>query len=42
MKPLDDSRYFAGQPAMIAAMRQILETIGIDERAMRYEEFYGY
>ncbi len=34
--------YFAGPPAMTAAMRQMLEAAGIDERAMRYEEFYGY
>ena len=34
--------YFAGPPAMTAGMRQMLETMGIDEQAMRYEEFYGY
>jgi len=34
--------YFAGPPAMTTAMRKLLEDIGIDEQAMRYEEFYGY
>ena len=34
--------YFAGPPAMTAAMQQMLERIGINEQAMRYEEFYGY
>jgi ferredoxin-NADP reductase len=34
--------YFAGPPAMTMAMRKMLEDIGIGERAMRYEEFYGY
>lgn len=34
--------YFAGPPAMTAAMQQMLEEIGIVEDAMRYEEFYGY
>ena len=34
--------YFAGPPAMTAAMQQMLEGIGIGEQAMRYEEFYGY
>jgi len=34
--------YFAGPPAMTAALRKMLEDIGIDEQAMRYEEFYGY
>ena len=34
--------YFAGPPAMTAAMQQMLEAIGIGEQAMRYEEFYGY
>ena len=34
--------YFAGPPAMIAAMHVLLEELGIAEEAMRYEEFYGY
>lgn len=34
--------YFAGPPPMTMAMRQLLESIGIGEQAMRYEEFYGY
>ena len=34
--------YFAGPPAMTMAMRKMLEDIGTGERAMRYEEFYGY
>lgn len=34
--------YFAGPPAMTAAMQQMLEGIGISEQDMRYEEFYGY
>jgi ferredoxin-NADP reductase len=34
--------YFAGPPQMTMAMQQMLEGIGIDEQAMRYEEFYGY
>ena len=34
--------YFAGPPPMTMAMRTMLEEIGIDEQAMRYEEFYGY
>jgi ferredoxin-NADP reductase len=34
--------YFAGPPAMTAAMQQMLQAMGIHEQAMRYEEFYGY
>jgi ferredoxin-NADP reductase len=34
--------YFAGPPAMTAAMQEMLQGIGIGEDAMRYEEFYGY
>jgi ferredoxin-NADP reductase len=34
--------YFAGPPSMTMAMQQMLEDIGIDEQAMRSEEFYGY
>lgn len=34
--------YFAGPPQMTLAMQRMLETIEIDEQAMRYEEFYGY
>lgn len=34
--------YFAGPPAMTAAMQEMLVEIGIGEQSMRYEEFYGY
>ncbi|MCC7413648.1 MAG: FAD-dependent oxidoreductase [Gammaproteobacteria bacterium] len=34
--------YFAGPPAMTLAMHQMLDEMGVDERLMRYEEFYGY
>lgn len=34
--------YFAGPPPMTMAMQNLLESIGISEQAMRYEEFYGY
>jgi ferredoxin-NADP reductase len=34
--------YFAGPPAMTAAMQEMLQGMGIGEEAMRYEEFYGY
>jgi len=34
--------YFAGPPAMTTSMQRMLEEIGIEEQAMRYEEFYGY
>lgn len=34
--------YFAGPPAMTAAMREILRDLGVPKRAMRSEEFYGY
>lgn len=34
--------YFAGPPAMTAAMKQMLDGLGIGEQDMRYEEFYGY
>ncbi len=34
--------YFAGPPAMTMAIQHMLEEIGIDGQAMRYEEFYGY
>ncbi len=34
--------YFAGPPAMTAAMQQMLAALGIDEEAMRSEEFFGY
>lgn len=34
--------YFAGPPPMTMAMRQLLESMGIGEKDMRYEEFYGY
>ncbi len=34
--------YFAGPPAMTAAMRQMLESCGVRADAMRYEYFFGY
>ena len=34
--------YFAGPPAMTAAMQTMLENVGVPEDAMRSEEFYGY
>ncbi|MGO9851387.1 MAG: hypothetical protein ACLPTM_07195 [Steroidobacteraceae bacterium] len=34
--------YVAGSPAMTAAMQQMLAALGIDEEAMRSEEFFGY
>ncbi len=34
--------YFAGPPAMTAAMHRMLEDLGLGEESMRYEEFYGY
>ena len=34
--------YFAGPPAMAAAMQQLLAGAGIAEDDMRSEEFYGY
>jgi ferredoxin-NADP reductase len=34
--------YFAGPPPMTMAMQRMLEQLNINERAMRYEEFYGY
>ncbi|MDA8110408.1 MAG: FAD-dependent oxidoreductase [Betaproteobacteria bacterium] len=34
--------YFAGPPAMTAAMHALLEALGVGEPSMRYEEFYGY
>jgi len=34
--------YFAGPPAMTAAMHALLEEMGVGESSMRYEEFYGY
>lgn len=34
--------YFAGPPPMTMAMQKMLQEIGVDEQAMRYEEFYGY
>jgi hypothetical protein len=33
---------FARPPAMVTAMHEMLDGIGITEQAMRYEEFYGY
>jgi len=34
--------YFAGPPAMAKAMRGMLKKIGVAEKDMRSEEFYGY
>lgn len=34
--------YFAGPPAMTEAMHALLAEMGVDETAMRHEEFYGY
>lgn len=34
--------YFAGPPAMAAAMQELLSGIGIADADMRSEEFYGY
>ncbi len=34
--------YFAGPPAMTEAMHTLVENLGLDEKSMRYEEFYGY
>lgn len=34
--------YLAGPPAMVQAMRQTLDAAGVDEDAVRSEEFYGY
>jgi Na+-transporting NADH:ubiquinone oxidoreductase subunit NqrF len=34
--------YFAGPPAMTMAMHELLDSLGVAERSMRYEEFYGY
>lgn len=34
--------YFAGPPAMTAAMQAMLEGAGVSEDDMRSEEFYGY
>ena len=34
--------YFAGPPTMTKAIHGVLNKIGIAERDMRSEEFYGY
>ena len=34
--------YSAGPPAMVAAMRQMLTSAGVDEDDIRTEEFAGY
>jgi ferredoxin-NADP reductase len=34
--------YFAGPPAMAKAMHEMLKKIGVAEKDMRSEEFYGY
>jgi len=38
----DPVYYVAGPPAMVAALRDTLERAGIEEDAIRSEEFYGY
>lgn len=34
--------YFAGPPVMTAAMHETLKNMGVAERDVRFEEFYGY
>jgi len=34
--------YLAGPPAMVMAMRQALNDVGIDDDDIHSEEFYGY
>ena len=34
--------YLAGPPAMVAALRQVLEGAGVDDDDIRAEEFFGY
>lgn len=34
--------YVAGPPGLVAAMREVLNRIGIDDDDIRSEEFYGY
>jgi ferredoxin-NADP reductase len=34
--------YIAGPPAMVAGMRQFLESAGVTDHDIRAEEFYGY
>lgn len=34
--------YLAGPPAMVEAMRQTLNQVGVDDDEIRSEEFYGY
>ncbi len=34
--------YFAGPPAMTAAMHQMLKKLGVARQDIRFEEFYGY
>jgi ferredoxin-NADP reductase len=34
--------YYAGPPAMTEAMHSLLVELGVNETAMRHEEFYGY
>jgi ferredoxin-NADP reductase len=34
--------YVVGPPGMVAAMRAVLEGVGIDDEDIRSEEFYGY
>jgi ferredoxin-NADP reductase len=41
-EPVGPIYYIAGPPAMVAAMRQMLGTAGVDEDDIRTEEFSGY
>ena len=34
--------FIAGPPAMTLAMRQMLKVVGVPEKNIRFEEFYGY
>jgi ferredoxin-NADP reductase len=34
--------YMAGPPAMVAAMRRMLSGVGVEESAIRFEQFDGY
>jgi ferredoxin-NADP reductase len=38
----DPIYYVAGPPAMVGALRETLERVGIDGDDIRSEEFYGY
>ena len=34
--------YLAGPPAMVAGMRQLLDSLGVSEDSLKTEEFAGY